>query len=57
MGSDDEAVVDPRLRVRGVDGLWVADASVMPQIPCTNTNAACLMIGERASELLREDLE
>jgi choline dehydrogenase len=56
MGDDPGAVVDPRLRVRGIDGLWVADAAIMPQIPSANTNAACLMIGERAVDLLREDL-
>ena len=56
MGGDANAVVDPRLRVRGVDGLWVADASIMPTIPSANTNAACLMIGERAAELIDADL-
>lgn len=49
MGSDDMAVVDPDLRVRGVAGLRVADASVMPTITSANTNAACLMIGEHAA--------
>ena len=53
MGGDGDAVVDPRLRLRGVDRLWVADASIMPQIPCANTNAACLMIGERAADLVK----
>jgi choline dehydrogenase len=53
MGSDDEAVVDPELRVRGVDGLRVADASVMPVIVAGNTNAATVMIGERAADLVR----
>jgi choline dehydrogenase len=49
MGHDRLAVVDPQLRVRGVDGLRVADASVMPDIVSGNTNAACVMIGERVS--------
>lgn len=49
MGSDDLAVVDPELRVRGIEGLRVADASVMPTITSANTNAASLMIGEKAA--------
>ena len=49
MGSDDGAVVDPDLRVRGVSGLRVADASVMPTVTSANTNATCLMIGEHAA--------
>ena len=57
MGSDDRAVVDPELRVRGIDGLRVADASVMPSIVGGNTNAASIMIGERCAELvLRGDV-
>jgi choline dehydrogenase len=52
MGRGEEAVVDPELRVHGVDGLRVADASVMPFITTGNTNAPTLMIGEKASELL-----
>jgi choline dehydrogenase len=52
MGSDDRAVVDPQLRVRGVEGLRVIDASVMPMVTSANTNAASLMIGERGAELL-----
>ena len=54
MGSDDEAVVDPELRVRGVDGLRVADASVMPVITGGNTHAPTVMIGEKAAELIRD---
>ena len=50
MGSDEAAVVDPQLRVRGVAGLRVADASVMPQLISGNTHAACVMIGERAAD-------
>lgn len=53
MGSDDDAVVDPQLRVRGVTGLRIADASVMPRIVSANTNPAALVIGEKASDLLR----
>ena len=53
MGRDRASVVDPQLRVRGVDGLWVADASIMPTVVNSQTNAACLMIGERAAELVR----
>lgn len=52
MGTDERAVVDPALRVRGVDGLRVADASIMPSIVGGNTNAASMMIGERAAELI-----
>lgn len=52
MGSDSEAVVDPELRVRGVDGLRVADASVMPLLISGNTHAACVMIGERAADFI-----
>ena len=54
MGADDDAVVDLDLRVRGVDGLRVVDASVMPTIPNGNTNAPTLMIAERAADLIRQ---
>src|SRR6202163_692098 len=54
MGVDAMAVVDPELRVRGVTGLRVADASVMPTVGSGNTNAATIMIGEKASDMIRQ---
>jgi len=53
MGSDAASVVDPQLRVRGVDALRIADASVMPRLIGGNTNAPTIMIAERAAELIR----
>ncbi|MBD3624824.1 MAG: GMC family oxidoreductase N-terminal domain-containing protein, partial [Rhodobacteraceae bacterium] len=53
MGSDDRAVVDPNLRVNGVDSLRVVDASVMPKITSANTNAPTYMIAEKAAAMLR----
>lgn len=56
MGSDAGAVVDPTLRLNGVDGLWVADASVMPRLVSGNTNAPSIMIGERAADFVKAAL-
>lgn len=54
MGVDEMAVVDPKLRVRGIEGLRVADASIMPRITGGNTNAPTMMIGERAAALIED---
>ena len=55
MGSDPEAVTDPRLRLHGLAGLWIADASVIPEIPSCNTHSVATMIGERAAGFILED--
>ena len=55
MGGSSESVVDPQLRVHGLQGLRVADASVMPTITSGNTHATCLMIGEKSADLILHD--
>jgi choline dehydrogenase len=54
IGTDPGAVTDPQLRVHGIDGLRVADASIMPSIPAANTNATVLAIAERAADLITD---
>jgi choline dehydrogenase len=55
MGMDEMAVVDPRLRVHGLQGLRVADASVMPAVPSGNCHAGIVMIGERCADFVKQD--
>jgi len=55
MGNDDAAVVDTRLRFNGIDGLRIADASIMPTVNSSNTNAPAIMIGEKAADMIKQD--
>ncbi|MEX0318999.1 MAG: GMC family oxidoreductase [Ruegeria sp.] len=57
MGVDEGAVLDPRLRFNGIDGLRVADASIMPTVNSSNTNAPSIMIGEKAADMIKQDQE
>jgi choline dehydrogenase len=56
MGMDPEAPVTSRLKLRGVEGLWIADASIMPAVTSANTNAPSMMIGYRAGEFIASDM-
>ena len=57
MGADEDAVVDPTLKFRGLDGLYIADASIMPRLVSGNTNAPSIMIGERCADFVAADLQ
>lgn len=53
MGADEASVVDPSLKARGIDGLWIADAAIMPRLISGNTNAPSIMIGERCADFIK----
>jgi choline dehydrogenase len=53
MGFDSGSVVDPILRVRGIDRLRIADMSIVPRVPTANTNAVAIMIGERCADFIK----
>lgn len=57
MGNDPAAVVDERLRVRGIEGLRVADASIMPTMPSGNTSIPCMMVGEKCADMVLDDAQ
>jgi choline dehydrogenase len=56
MGIDENAVVTPSLKIKGLSNIRIADASIMPTMPSGNTNAATLMIAEKASDIIKKDL-
>ncbi|MEZ4903430.1 MAG: GMC oxidoreductase [Spirosomataceae bacterium] len=52
MGTDEASVVDNQLRIKGIEGLRVIDGSIMPRIIAGNTNATCIMIGEKGADMI-----